>query len=275
MIKVTRISGQNSNMFLPAVDTLTLAVCDILLGAYDMKTDTACGILAAESVRNEKLGYCLAIRQIFVDEAWRRKKAGTKLVDALMDIAMHVGAKAVLCCHLETGEGGDPVSRFFEALAFKRTQDALPVYGFRLAEIDAGKDHEEITCVPLKDTAELAWKGFVGYADKRSAVINVRSYYDERISFLAYDKNAALQGAILVSFRNGVLFVDELLSEKEGKIRILEALICHAVTEANKFYSPATEIGIILADREQETNLYELTGFHAEKLGSFVVHVVQ
>ena len=275
MIRVTRINEQNRDLFLPAVETLTLAVSDLLLGAYEQKINTACGILAAESVRNEKLGFCLAIRQIYVDEAWRKKGVGRALVNALLDISLDVGAKAVLCCHLETGEEGETLSPFFEALEFKRTRDALPVYGFRLSEIDPGKDHAEITCVPLKEAGGLEWRSFIKYADERNAVINVRSYYDEQTSFFAYDKNGRFRGVILISRRGGVLFVDELLCEKEGQTFTLEALIFHAVSAAEKLYSPGTEIGIVLAGPEQEMILCELTGFHAEKLGSFVAHVVQ
>ncbi len=275
MIKVTKINEKNRLLFLPAVDTLTLAVCDILFGAYDEKTNTACGILAAESVNNGQTGYSLTIRQIYVDEAWRRKGVGTALIHALMDLSVEAGAKAVLCCHLEPAEEDQDLSLFFEALDFKRTKDALPVYGFRLSEIDPGNDNTRFSCVSLKSLEKGEWRDFIRFADERSAVINVRSYYDESISFFAYDHEAVLKGGILCSRRGGVLYVDEVLVAKEDRTSAIEALLYHAVTAARKLYSAGTEIGITLSDPDQEMVLKELTGFKAEKVGSFVAHVVQ
>ena len=275
MIKVTRITEKNRLQFLSAVDTLSLAVCDILFGAYDEKTNTACGILAAESVNNRQIGYSLAVRHIFVDDAWRRKGVGTALVNALMDLSIDAGAKAVLCYHLEPEEDAQDISLFFEALGFKRTKDSLPVYGFRLSEIDPGTDKARFSCISLKSFDKGKWMDFLRFADERSALINVRSYYDENISFFAYDHEDGLRGAILCSHRGGVLYVDEVLTVKEDRIPVIEDLLYHAVTEAGKLYSGGTEIGITLSDPDQERILKELTGFKAEKVGSFVAHVVQ
>ena len=275
MIKVTRVNEKNGNLFLPAVDTLSLAVCDVILGAYDDKTDTACGILAAESTANDSIGYTLAIRHIYVDEAWRGKGVGRALVNALMDITTEVGAKAVLCSHIETEEEDEELSFFLEALGFKRTKDSLPVYAFRLLEINAGKDNDKYSCRPLKELDAKEWLTFVRFADERSRVINVKSYYDENISFLAYDSEGELRGALLCSRRGVVLFTDVVLTTKDDRTAILEALVYNAVTEAGKFYSPGSEIGITLKDQDQGMLLGELTEFKAEKIGSFVAHVVQ
>ena len=275
MIKVTRISEKNRLQFLPAVDTLSLAVCDVLFGAYDEKTNTACGILAAESVNNGQTGYSLTIRHIYVDDAWRRKGVGTALVNALMDLSVDAGARAILCFHLEPEEDDQELSLFFEALDFKRTKDSLPVYGFRLSEIDPGTDKAKFSCVSLISLDKRKWSDFLRFAQERSAVINVRSYYDENISFFAYDRENGLRGALLCSHRGGVLYVDEVLTAKEDRISVIEALLYHAVTEAGKLYSGGTEIGITLSDPDQEMVLKELTGFKAEKVGSFVAHVVQ
>gem|GEM_PF-3193562 len=275
MIKVTRINEENRDLFLPAVDTMALAICDILLGAYDTKTNTACGVLAAESEKNPQTGYTLAIRHIYVDESCRMKGVGRALVNALMDISVEVGAKAVLITHVEAEVGEEELSPFFEALDFKRTEDFLPVYGFMLSEIDAGKDNPNVTCIPFKSIEARGWREFIKFADERSVMVNVRSYYDENTSFLAYNKESELTGAILCSRRTGVLFVDRLIVTNVERVGTTEALIYHAVTEAGKLYSPGSEVGITLSGPEQEMLLSELTEFKAEKVGSFVAHVVQ
>lgn len=274
MIKVTRINGQNRDSFLPAVDALSLAVCDVILGAYDEKTDTACGILAAESVNNEQLGYTLAIRHIYVDEEWRGKGAGKALVNALMDLTTDAGAKAVMCCHLEAEDETEELSGFLEAMEFKRTRDSLPLFGFRLSEIETGSFTEQIRCVPLKSLENREWKEFVRFAGRRSAVINVRNYYEDSISFVAFDDDSDIRGALLCSRRGQVLCVDVVLTVNDKGNKTLEALISHAVSEAQKLYSPGTEIGIMLKDPEQEMILKELTGFKTEKVGSYIAHVV-
>ena len=275
MIKVTRITPKNREIFLPAMDTLCLAVCDVIFGAYDSKTDTACGILAAESVKNEQTGYSFSIRHIYVDEAWRRKGVGTALINALMDLTVEAGAKAVLCTHLESEDDEPELSFFFEARDFKRTRDTLPVYGFRLMEIGPGNDNSKYSCIPIKSLDKRKWSEFVRFTDERSVIVNVRSYYEENISFFAYDNEGALKGTILCSRRGGVLFVDEVLIVKDDRTGVLEALICHTVSEAARLYSPGTEIGITLSGTDQEMVLKELTGFKAEKVGFFVTHVIQ
>jgi len=275
MIKVTGINKENRNLFLPAVDTLSLAVCDIILGAYDEKTDTACGILAAESEDNGQTGYSFAIRHIYVNEDWRGKGVGRALINALMDLSLEAGAKTLLCCHMENEGSENDLSIFFEALGFKRTKDTLPVYAFRLSEIDKGKADDKISCIPLKELEDRKWRELLLLAEKKSAVINVKRYYDENISSVVYDGREGLKGALLISRRNGVLAVDRVLITKENRTRILEALIYQAVTEAEKLCPPGTEIGIMLTDQDQEMTVKELTGFKAEKVGSFAAHVLQ
>lgn len=274
MIKVTRITKDNRHSFLPAVETLSLAVCDIMLGAYDEETDTACGILSAESVNNEQTGYSIAIRGIYVDEDWRREGIGTVLVNALMDIAVDAGARALLCTHLEAEGETEEVTPFLEAMKFKRTQDALPVYAFRLSEITAGRSHDDISCSPVKGIGARQWRELVKFAYEQATVVNVTNYYDADISFLAYDKDAGLKGALLCSCHDGALYVDRAMTAEQDETAILDSLLYHSVTEAAKKYSPGTEIGITLSDPEEEMLLKELTGNKAEKVGSFVAHVL-
>lgn len=275
MFKAIRITEQNRNMFLSVVDALTLSVCDIMIGAYDEKTGTACGILAAESINHSQLGYALAIRQIYVDENWRRKGAGSALVTALADISVDAGAKALLCYHLEAEEERDDVSGLLESLEFKRTKDALPVYAFRLSEMEAGQVHKDISCAPLKEVGKKQWREIIKLAEEQSAVLNVREYYDEDISYFAYDRSGDFRAALLFSFRDGVLYVDQIIAKEEEETFALETLLSQSFAVAQKKYSPGTEIGITLTAREQEMLLKELTGFKAEKVGSFIAHVLK
>ncbi|MBO6214612.1 MAG: GNAT family N-acetyltransferase [Lachnospiraceae bacterium] len=275
MIQTVRIGRENEKAFLSVVDNYSLAVCDILIGAVETDTGEACGVIAAESVNNKDLGYSIAVRFLFVAEKFRRIGVASSLVTALVDISGETGAAAVTCCHYEPLDEFSDVRAFFAAIECKQTVESLPVYGFRLLDITPAEVKKEYVCGPLEKLPDDMWRSFVRTAAHRGEIINVKSYYEPNCSLLVYDWDKSFLGAILISRRIGVLFVDHIIVTGKDKSKVLETLMYNALNQALKYYTPGTEVGIIPANNQWEMTLEDITDYKTEKIGEITEYVLK
>lgn len=275
MFDIVRITEKNRDGFLSVIDNYSLAVSDILFGAVDKDTDAACGVIAGESVRDHKLGYTLAIRFLFVEERHRRQGIGSGLVSALLEMAGDVGAAAVTCCRYESYDSTDDLREFFASVEAMMTSDTVPVYGFRLCDMVISEVKHDFQCGPLAKLPDLKWREFVRMAADRGEIINVKSYYEPACSVFVYDKTRNFRGAILISRRTGVLFVDHFIVANKADSKVTELLVTLAVKQATRRYTPGTEIGITTKNNDWEMIVADYTDEKTEKIGEFVEYVIR
>lgn len=173
---------------------------------------------------------------------------------------------------LDIPDSPDGIEAFFGALSFVRSVDRPLLCGFRISELITGKTDPDYYNVPLKDADNAMWHGFLQMVGKK-AVIGVREYYDEYMSVFSFDKNKHLVGALLVSDRGNVLFVDKILTFGKNEPAVTQNMISFAANTAKKAYTPGTEVGIIMANKFEETTLKDMTDGKAEKVGHFTTYL--
>ena len=273
MFIATFIDETNGNLFLPAVSLENLVACDVFVGVVEVETDTACGVLAAESMRDSSGGIVLAIREIFVDEAYRRKGAGSCLIRFLQDVAKDLGVDALTCTFLESDRN---VSRFLKKTGFFDGKQKETLYECVLSDLSQKAGSTGLTHKPLSRIKSTEWDAIVRIAEKRDYAVNVRSSYDPKISTAVFDKEEKLQGALLISEGEDGLFVEAMLPFLENNNSQLSELLYGAYESAIKTRPPETKIMTAVHDDfAQELYILDVAKINAKKADNIVTYTCE
>ena len=272
MMIQTLITEENADRFLPAVGDWALMHGDVLLGAVEEETDTACGVLAAEAISD----HVLAVRWLYVDEGMRRRGAGRALIQGLKELADEIGADAVVCSFVRSGEQ-DAVSALLRSCDLvEEDEQPVPVYSYRISDMQgAPEETGTVRILPFqslseKDWAKLeeAWQDEAAYEERLSGFLLDRAFCDQGNSFVAYDKEGMPIGILAVSAEEQGFWIEEFYVRGRRMEKTGEALLCALIRQAGR-----TGEGRILASYEHKGALFLLdlwTGGKGEKMEEMV-----
>ncbi len=149
------VTEENSDRFLPVLNRETLVNSDVFIGAVDEETDTACGILTAEAVDDN----VLAINFIYVDEAFRRKGAGKKMVSLLQEFAGSGGISSIVCLRNMEGNDDSVVALLTECGFIMDMSAGAELCSLRISElIDPSNAKFKGSVSSIKETGEKQLK---------------------------------------------------------------------------------------------------------------------
>lgn len=273
MFIATLIDEANGSLFLPAVSLENLVASDVFVGVVEVETDTACGVLAAESLHDTQGGIVLAIREVFVEESYRKKGAGRCLIRFLQDAAPAWGVGALACTFLESNK---TVSRFLKKTGFYEEKHKDTLYECELSDLSQMAGSTGLTYKPLSKMKGPEWDTLVKVAEKRNYAMNVRSSYDPKISTAVFDKEEKLQGAILISEGEDGLFVEAMLPFAENNNSQLSELLHGAYESAIKVRPPETKVSVAVHDDlAQELYILDVAKINAKKTDSIVTYTCE
>ena len=211
-MRTTLIDESNIRAFIPEYEE-TIGEDDFLIGAYDEKTDNACGVLIAKRISALEA----EIRNIYVAKDFRNRQAGSRMLRYLQDISYEEEIETLLCMH-EREYDGDPFSRFLEKNCFAENEDlTTDVYSAAVDEIidveateqakriEEFAERQKIHITPLNEVDTGFWKVLAkqwGSVDdlKRYAdfFCRIKDRVDNDCSFTAEDTHGII-GILLIS----------------------------------------------------------------------------
>ncbi len=273
MFFATLIDEANGSLFLPAISLENLVASDVFVGVVEVESDTACGVLAAESLHDEQGGLVLAIREIFVDEAYQRKGAGRCLIRFLQDVAPTWGVGALICTFLESNK---KVSRFLKKTGFYEEKQKDTLYECALSDLSRTTGGKGLTYKPLSKIKGTDWDALVKVAEKRDYAVSVRSSYDPKISTAVFDKEEKPQGALLISEGEDGLFVEAMLPFVENNGSQLSTLLQGACESAMQARPPETKVSVAVHDDlAQELYILDVAKINAKKTDNIVTYTCE
>lgn len=232
---VTYVTKDNEDSFLGILGEEERRTCAIRIGAVDEKTDTACGLLAAEAVDENTI----AIRFCYVDEAFRRQGAARAMIRALQDTASNVEAEHVLCTYLAPEEGEDAIKNLLEATGFSPEPDPEPVFHAAIANFCPPEKDGGYTYKSLYELSKKEWNAFYPIAGANENPPEAREVYDEICSVFAYDAEGAVKGGILVKKVSDGILIEGVstASQKESDLwhPLLQACILRSKSREDSF----------------------------------------
>ncbi len=212
-MQATFVTRKNRNAFIMAVPPRLRRVCDVLIGAIDETTDTACGILAAEAVGNR----ALSVRFLYVDEEFRRKGAATAMLGLLAEFAGYSRIERILCPVWETESDPEESSSeglvsFLSDYGFVWDEDAERViYKVPLASIPRPDVKGRVFTgrfVPVSVMPPTVFQNTVGPWARETGCD--KEHLAQDISLVAFDEDGQVCGAVLFSMSGKEIYLEAL-----------------------------------------------------------------
>ncbi len=231
-MKSTLITEDNAHLFVEGIPKDVRDSADLLLGAIDEETDTACGVLAA-SVDDDNN---LQITFIYVAEKFRRRGAGKNLLKTMKEVAEDNKSSEISCIHTKTAIS-DGVYELLEKSGFVLFDLAcVTTYEVRAGDVYIPDRDISILILPVSELEKAQWRdlsekvSMLEKQDEVGCVLPLRDIegYDKKYSFVSFSKDGRITGALLVSARAGVLSIDGLYSFGKNEEKIKEDLIIAA-----------------------------------------------
>ena len=261
------IDDNNKEMFLEGIDSATLGSADVWVGLVKEETDTACGVLGARSVIDNRNKLALSIRYVKVAEDYNERDVVTGLLRFLCDIAADIRCSTVSFTKEVPEEGEDKTVQLLSEIGFFSEDKKYPKYGFKVSDITVWDLESDTGSTTLGRLSEDQWKGFVEDTKDYSFSVSKPSDYDENLSVFLTDDKKDVQGGMLLSDRGDRLFVDGIAAYGSDEAALINDLVYWGRESAKKKYGQETEVNIILpADRTVQQTLMKVTGNKAERV---------
>lgn len=250
----TVVNRSNQSMFLRGVSKAMQKVCNTYVGVIDEITGLACGVLGAQTTEFNGLDICY----IYVANKFRGHGAGTELVDFFVKTARDNGFDHITCTHVKNEESRGAYE-ILEKAGFVEIEDLTsPVYCMHVASITVDKMKSKCEIIPLGKAMTMTWMNLVAKKQELAkndltgseVELSERSFYDNRLSFLAVDKAGKCQGALLVSEFGDDYKVECLYSSGSHAAAIILNLIAAAREEALRS-CPRTVMVYVSVDSER------------------------
>ncbi len=273
----TLITKENEKNFLQFIPEETVSLSDVLFGAFDGKSDTACGVVAAEVISP----YILSISYIYVDEAYRRKGAGRALIEALIEFSQTSSFSALICEHREDYDANDAlISKFlkscdFDCLDYSRNT----TYSISLGSINIKKKKLSGNIVPLKKVSKSSWNKYskqikvLEENDDTGFVLELDDmhHYNKELSFLYLDDDENIQGSLLFKTAPNGLFINELQGFGDNTPKIIYSLLQTMDDTAKSLLPSSINIFINATSENILSSIEMITDTHATPVWSNVV----
>ena len=258
------INDNNESMFVAALSEDIRESSDLLIGAVDEKTDTACGILAVSAV-GERM---LSIRHIFVEESFRRKGAGLAMLNLLLRFANQNEARSVIC-PLYYDESRRDVVEFLMTEGFIADRGAASYsYIISLSDLKSlGRSSGSCRPVALgriseSKLEELAQSG-IGPEE-----------HLPHLSFVAYNSDDEPSGALLARMDEDTLVIDMLeafdgAGDMAGSVK--NDLLAHLYQVSKHLLQGDTPIHIMVEEEDRRVLLRHIDDEESALQGAFIL----
>ncbi len=278
MMRGTLITAEGESVFMETVDAEVRKECDFFIGVYDENTDTACGVMAVEAVG----GHTLAIRYIYVDEKWRRRGAGTELIDMLRDIAPHIEAEAIVCSFTR-GNISDGIAELLASCGFAETPEmSSSIYRIDLSDLEIKKSKKVSELVRIKSIGAEEWKSFpeewknaggdeAGY----EALAEEKDRYDAERSYLALNEKGSPVGFGLVVCHNGENMLEIADALEEHKPYVLNSFLQHMSDKTKMGKMKDSSLIVCPSKGYEEELVEEITGGAKVQVGACVYYSLE
>ena len=225
----TLVREKNKDAFLNLLSENKYDKNELIIGAVDEPTETACGVLQAVSTSDNEL----RITNIYVSDEYRNQGAATEMVRLFCDIAARINIREADCFYIENSDN-DYLKNVFYKTAFADRSPDLMQYLFKPSNIDvdmALSDNAK-NIRQLKNVSAESFNTFIRETnsnlqnEKNSLGIALKeqSFYDEELSLL-YLKNEKIIGSILFRRLQYEVSLEYMnFSDKENNVGLLELI---------------------------------------------------
>ena len=277
-MKSTLITEDNAHLFIEGVPKDVQGSADLLLGAIDEETDTACGVLAA-AVDDDN---SVQITFIYVAEKFRRKGAGTELIKTLQEIAADNRSSEISCVHTKTAIS-DGVYELLEKCGFVLFDLAtVKTYEVRAGDVYIPGPGLSYQILPVSDLTKAQWRDLsekvskLEKQDETGWVLPLRDIegYDKKHSFVSFSEDGKMTGALLVSASAGVLSIDGLYSFGRNEEKLKEDLVAAAKEAVEEDLSEDTVVLMCPYTDEQLKEMDRICGGKEIKREETVVQIL-
>ena len=270
------INGGNKDSFVHSLNEDLIKTSDLLIGAVDEETDTACGILALKVTEDR----FISIRHIYVHEEFRNKGAGRAMIQLLLEFADGSEANGIICslCYSHESRG---IAEFLmkEGFIADRSDDDL-VYGISLGDLSGlAGDAGEWKIISLKKHSEddslfllQRWQELNGSGKGLKGL----TWADESLSFIAYDEEDDPCGALLSekmgdSLLIGSLETTDTKGEEKNSEKIKKALLSNLMASVKGTLPDNAEVKMTIHKDDREEFLVKIKREELEPEGVLVL----
>ena len=300
MIQTTIIEEGGAAAFLPNADDSFLSGTDLMIGAVDDETNTACGILLARLPEQKE--FALSVRLLTVAEEYRDKGVEKLLLRRLEDIAADIGASAVYASVLvydtpaqmeseaspqrgrSDGQGRillpDPIDGEGEASADPYLEagfdeeDSLPLMGFPLSAVQADEPGSGCGCRLLSELSKEQWDYFCRQTAEEAFTVRNRKEYEENISVFLTDDQKEVCAGMLIRKAGDRLFIDGISAYGKDEKLLLNDLAFWAKGRGEQCCGPETIVMMYQPSGYAYLSLFRrLTGNSAKKIGELKSYI--
>ena len=265
------VDEDNKEMFLDGIDSATLESADVWIGLVKEETDTACGVMGAESLYDKRNKLALAIRYVKVAEDYNEQEVVTEMLRFLCDIAADLKCSTVSFTKEVAEEGEDKTVELLSKIGFFTEDKKYPKYGFKVSDITVWDLESDTGSLTLNRLSDDQWKEFVEETKEYSFEVTKPSDYDGNLSVFLTDGRKDVQGGMLLSNREDKLFVDGIAAYGRDEEALLNDLVYWGREGAKKKYSADTEVDIILpAEKTYQNTLMKVTGNKAARVAKLM-----
>ncbi len=290
----TLITEKNEDSFLSAVSADIQKKADLLIGAVDEETDTACGLLMAEA----DSGHSLTIRFIYVEPEWRNRGAGYEMVRFLEEVAEELGVSEINCTQTklfndESSADVDLISALLYDCGFYDISTEDCIYSVNVSDLIESEHtenkggieknpHNELSYTKarhkichLSKISKKKWqsvvKDYYEYMtpnDGRDPYeIGSRDQYDADLSIFSFDEEGNCTGVLLVQSDED----KSLLSEYRAMNRdLLSAITTEAISAVRYISLPDDTVYMSIISDNSRDLFSNITGGKGRKVGEIL-----
>ncbi len=272
IFETTVVDDSNRDVFIAALSDEVRDEADLILGLYEIESDTACGVLAARGISDAgEENFALGVMEMVIHEDYDSPQSRSTLLRGLQDLAAESGFTAVYYSEFIDAKDSDNISKTLTDIGFYREEKELPLYEFSIRDIKAGNPESDMGCLTIDQLSDLQWEAFKEDASGYSFEIADRAYYDPKTSTFLVDEDGNIQAGLLTSLRMGDLYIEGVAAYGGDERALINDLIFWGCSSAKKSLSLGANVYIYMfTDRIYNKFLMDATQGKAARIGSLV-----
>ena len=276
MLYPVLIDDNSRSMFLHDGDDAVTEAADVLVGLVDDETDTACGVLGAQSVPDGDDGLGLTICFLRIAEGYEDRDGERILLSFLLDLAATLKCSAVFCAGGFMEGTDDDKEALLSSLGFYPEEELMPLYTFALSDLKIKNQKSDLGCVSLSQIREDQWENFVSETSDKDFFVTEPDDYEKDISVFLVDDKKEVQAGALLAQRGEVLFIEAVGAYGSDEEALINDLALWGADGAKKRLDPGTQVDIFMpGNRTYRDMLMQVTGNQAKKVGNLMTYTFE
>ena len=273
MLYAVLVDDNNRPMFLPDGDDPVAEAADVFVGLVDEETDTACGVLGAQSVTDGENGLGLTICFLRIATGYEGMDGERIMIRTLLDLAGALKCSAVFCAGGFMEGTDNEKEELLESLGFFAEEEMMPLYTFALSDLNVKSQKSDLGCIPLSQIKSDQWEEFVAETSQKDFFVTEPADYDNDISVFLVDDNSEVQAGTLLAQRGDVLFIEAVGAYGSDEEALINDLVLWGADGAKKRMDPDMQVDIFMpGNRTYRDILMNVTGNKAKKVGNLMTY---